>query len=103
MILRTHPGFALVVLLAGGLALPNYAPAAKAASAAPPAGRLQLRHASFSPAGEQAGRYALRARFQRQESATGLQESDHLQLLGRFAKAGASCDANALFRDGFEG
>lgn len=83
-----------------------------AASAAAPSTHTDIRAASAQlrlvtshtePAPQQSGRYSLRARFQREESAGELREGGEFELLGRFTKAGASCDANTLFRNGFEG
>ncbi len=68
-------------------------------TATPP---LSLRTTTFERQPMQSSRYSLRARFQREESAGELREGGDFVLFGRFAKAGISCDANTVFRNGFE-
>ncbi len=65
--------------------------------------RFSLHNASTEPAPQQSGRYALRARFQREERAGELREGGGLVLIGRFAKASVGCNADTVFRNGFEG
>lgn len=65
--------------------------------------RFTLKASSTESAAQQSGRYSLRARFAPAESAGELREGGGLALIGRFAKAGVSCDSNTLFSNGFEG
>lgn len=68
---------------------------------APP--RLALKQAPrIESALQQSGRYTLTARFAREESAGELREGGDFALIGRFAKTGLSCDAGAIFSNGFE-
>ena len=67
-----------------------------------PSARLRLEAARLEPV-QGGSRFALRGRFQRQESAGELRESGAFKLIGRFGKAGASCDFSAVFKNGFEG
>lgn len=64
--------------------------------------RLKLVSARIEPAPAAAGRYALSGRFAAKESPSEPREGRHFVLTGRFAKGGASCDAGALFANGFE-
>lgn len=92
--------------LLGALALCDAALAATLSSEADAGAdlsRLRLVSSHTEPAPQQSGRYSLRARFQREEREGELREGGDFVLIGRIAKAGASCDANALFRNGFEG
>lgn len=52
---------------------------------------------------QQGGRFALSARFAREESAGDLHEGGGFSLIGRFAKTGMSCDFSDIFSNGFEG
>ena len=63
--------------------------------------RYRLTSSSSEPT-RTSDRYTLRARFAPLESAGELREGSGFTLIGRFAKAGASCDANTLFKNGFE-
>ena len=67
------------------------------------ASRYRLTSSTTEADAQQSSRYTLRARFAPAESAGDLREGGGLALIGRFAKAGASCDANAVFFNGFEG
>ena len=70
----------------------------------PEPARLTLKHApAIEPAPLQSGRYTLKARLAREESAGELREGGGFALIGRFAKTGASCDFSAIFSNGFEG
>lgn len=65
--------------------------------------RLTLKQAPrIESALQQSGRYTLTARFAREESAGDLREGGDFALIGRFAKTGVSCDAGAIFSNGFE-
>jgi hypothetical protein len=78
-------------------------PAADAQAASATA-RLTLRAAQLERAPQGDGRFAIRARFAREERAGELRESGGFVLLGRIAKAGAaSCGGDTVFRNGFEG
>lgn len=98
--MRTHW---LGLLLLG---IAQHAMGAAGAAAVPDAhaARLSLREARIERAGEQAGRYTVRARFAPQESAGELREGEGFALIGRLAKAGAAaCGTGTVFRNGFEG
>jgi hypothetical protein len=73
-----------------------------AAGEVPAAAGFTLSKGRFERTGERAGRYTLRARLAPVESAGELRESGSFALIGRFAKAGASCDGDRIFSDGFE-
>lgn len=94
------------VALATALLLIAAAPVAAAQSRTQQAAQrpeLRLAAQQVEPAAQSAGRFRLRARFAPAESAGELREAKDLHLIGRFAKAGASCDASFVFRNGFEG
>lgn len=57
---------------------------------------------STSELTQSSDRYTVRARFAPLESSGELREGGGFTLIGRFAKASASCDANTLFKNGFE-
>jgi hypothetical protein len=76
------------------------------ADAAPPApapSRYTLKQATVEPAPQRTGRYALRGRFAKAESAGELREGENFVLIGRFAKAGVGCSVGRIFQNGFEG
>ena len=94
---------ALFVGLAAGHGPAIAGPAEPSPGTTPsPPARLRLEAPRLEPV-QAGGRFALRGRFQREESAGELREGGTFQLIGRFGKAGQSCDFNALFRIGFEG
>ncbi len=63
--------------------------------------RYRLSSSSSEPI-RSSDRYSLRARFAASESSGELREGGGFTLIGRFAKASAGCDANTLFKNGFE-
>ena len=96
---------ARAALLAAWL-LASAAPAGAAAAgtqAAPASSsRFKLREARVYESKYGDGRFRIRARFAPVERTGDLREGGTFSMLGRFAKAGVSCDLNAIFRDGFE-
>jgi hypothetical protein len=96
---------AACTLLFGALAGVAPLAAAGAPDADPdakPSSRFTTRNARLDDVPQGAGRYQLRARFAAPETAGDLREGGGWALIGRFAKAGASCDFDPIFRDGFE-
>lgn len=101
---------ALVRLLAGAsllgaLMLGDAAAAAESADtddASLPSARLRLVSYSIDTAQQESVRFSVRARFQREAIAGELREGGDFNLIGRFAKAGVGCDADTVFRNGFE-
>ncbi|MCI1711175.1 MAG: hypothetical protein LKM32_01040 [Chiayiivirga sp.] len=91
----------LMLALAAGSSLAAEPPAPAIATST---SRFALKHPPrIEPTPQQAGRYTLKARFAREESAGELREGERFTLIGRLVKGGASCDANTLFSNGFEG
>lgn len=88
-----------VGLILGVVAVEAKPPASQASASS----RFSLRDGRFDPAAEGEGRFRIAARFAAEETSGELRERGRWTMLGRLAKAGASCDASAVFRDGFEG
>jgi hypothetical protein len=95
----------LLVLLLGATLVAHAAPEGASApdgTRAAAGTHLTLRAVAIEPAPDPAARYTLRARLAPVESPGELRESGSFALIGRFAKAGASCDGDRIFSDGFE-
>jgi hypothetical protein len=91
-------------LMLGLTAAAGSAAEAPSPSAADAPARLSLKHVPrIEAAPQQGGRYSLKARFAREESAGELREGGDFVLIGRFAKTGVSCDFTEIFSNGFEG
>lgn len=98
--------FAVLLL---GAAVPRPATAQDRASEATTAmadaatPRLKLRATTLERMPERNGRYGIQGRFDRSQDAGELREAGEFALIGRFAKAGVGCNADTVFRNGFEG
>ena len=68
----------------------------------PGAPALSLASSRLEPAPARGERFELHARLAPVSDEAQLRGAGRFEVLGRFAKAGASCAPGALFRDGFE-
>ena len=91
--------FALALACAADVAAAGNPPEPRPAAQA--SARYSLRAAKIEAAAP-AGRFSLRGRAEPAASAGELRESARYVAIGRFAKAGTACNADAIFRNGFE-
>ena len=100
--MRRAPAGLPFVLALFGLAL---APAATAAAMSPEhegTGRWKLREARIVATPDAGHRFRVQGRIAAQEAAGELREAGRFVVLGRIAKRGQLCSADAVFSDGFE-